>query len=225
MYKILIADDEKKIRETLSDYLVSKDFEVILAKDGEEAVDFALYENVFDLIILDAMMPKINGIEACRQIRKSQNVPILFLSALGEEKNLLAGYSVGADDYIVKPFPLSVLTEKRMAMIRRSKGTNQKNQLQISGIVLDYKTKRITAEGKEIVLPAKDFAILAYLMENKNIVLEREIILTRVWGYDFEGDTRVVDTHIKRIRKALGKKAGCIVTVVGTGYVFKEESI
>ena len=219
MYKILIADDEKKIRETLSDYLVSKDFEVILAKDGEEAVDFALYENVFDLIILDAMMPKINGIEACRQIRKSQNVPILFLSALGEEKNLLAGYSVGADDYIVKPFPLSVLTEKRMAMIRRSKGTNQKNQLQISGIVLDYKTKRITAEGKEIVLPAKDFAILAYLMENKNIVLEREIILTRVWGYDFEGDTRVVDTHIKRIRKALGKKAGCIVTVVGTGYV------
>lgn len=225
MYKILIADDEKKIRETLSDYLVSKDFEVILAKDGEEAVDFALYENVFDLIILDAMMPKINGIEACRQIRKSQNVPILFLSALGEEKNLLAGYSVGADDYIVKPFPLSVLTEKCMAMIRRSKGTNQKNQLQISGIVLDYKTKRITAEGKEIVLPAKDFAILAYLMENKNIVLEREIILTRVWGYDFEGDTRVVDTHIKRIRKALGKKAGCIVTVVGTGYVFKEESI
>ena len=225
MYKILIADDEKKIRETLSDYLVSKDFEVILAKDGEEAVDFALNENVFDLIILDAMMPKINGIEACRQIRKSQNVPILFLSALGEEKNLLAGYSVGADDYIVKPFPLSVLTEKCMAMIRRSKGTNQKNQLQISGIVLDYKSKRITAEGKEIVLPAKDFAILAYLMENKNIVLEREIILTRVWGYDFEGDTRVVDTHIKRIRKALGKKAGCIVTVVGTGYVFKEESI
>ena len=118
MYKILIADDEKKIRETLSDYLVSKDFEVILAKDGEEAVDLALYENVFDLIILDAMMPKINGIEACRQIRKSQNVPILFLSALGEEKNLLAGYSVGADDYIVKPFPLSVLTEKCMAMIR-----------------------------------------------------------------------------------------------------------
>ena len=225
MYKILIADDEKKIGETLSDYLVSKDFEVILAKDGEEAVDLALYENVFDLIILDAMMPKINGIEACRQIRKSQNVPILFLSALGEEKNLLAGYSVGADDYIVKPFPLSVLTEKRMAVIRRSKGTNQKNQLQISGIVLDYKTKRITAEGKEIVLPAKDFAILVYLMENKNIVLEWEIILTRVWGYDFEGDTRVVDTHIKRIRKALGKKAGCIVTVVGTGYVFKEESI
>lgn len=219
MYKILIADDEKKIRETLRDYLVSKDFEVILAKDGDEAVELALYENVFDLIILDVMMPRLNGIEACKQIRKSQNVPILFLSALGEEKNLLAGYSVGADDYIVKPFPLSVLTQKCMAMIRRSKGTNQKNQLQLSGITLNYSKKIVSIDSRELALSGKDFSILAYLMENKNIVLEREIILTKIWGYDFEGDTRVVDTHIKRIRKALGKKAGCIVTVVGSGYV------
>lgn len=223
MWKILIADDEKKIRETMKDYLSARGFLVTLAENGEEARNLALYSETFDLIILDVMMPKMNGIEVCRQIRKEMNTPILFLSALGEEENLLKGFKAGADDYIVKPFPLSVLAEKCSAMIRRHKGANQENRLTIAGITLDFACKKVEVDGVGSPITGKDFSLLAYLMENKNIVLEREIILSRIWGYDFEGDTRVVDTHIKRIRKALGEKAGCIKTIVGSGYVFRED--
>lgn len=223
MWKILIADDEKKIRETMKDYLKARGFEVTLAENGEEAYEFAICSDIYDLIILDVMMPKMNGIEVCRKIRKSKNVPILFLSALGEEKNLLAGYQVGADDYIVKPFPLSVLAEKCSAMIRRHKGTDMENKLSIAGITLDFNGRKAYVDGTEVPISGKDFSLLSYLMENKNIVLEREIILSRIWGYDFEGDTRVVDTHVKRIRKLLGDKADYIKTVVGSGYMFREE--
>lgn len=222
MWKILIADDEKKIRETMKDYLEAKGFEVMLAEDGEEALELVRYSDMYDLIILDVMMPKMSGIEVCRHIRKSKNVPILFLSALGEEKNLLDGYKVGADDYLVKPFPLSVLAEKCGAMIRRYKGVDKANKLSIAGITLDFGCRRVEVDGVEVTVSGKDFSLLVYLMENKNVVLEREIILSRIWGYDFEGDTRVVDTHIKRIRKQLGEKANCIKTVVGSGYMFQE---
>lgn len=223
MYKILIADDEKKIRETLSDYLKARNFEVSLAENGEEVLDLLADSGNYDLIILDVMMPKMNGIEACRQIRKTMNIPVLFLSALGEEQNLLAGYQVGADDYIVKPFPLSVLAEKCSAMIRRHKGVDRENKLTLAGITVDLASRKVFSDEVELQISGKDFSLLLYLMENKNIVLEREIILSRIWGYDFEGDTRVVDTHIKRIRKQLGDKANCIKTVVGSGYVFREE--
>ena len=223
MYKILIADDEIKLRETMRDYLVSKGFQIVLASDGEEALT-AAFAQVFDLIILDVMMPGINGIEVCREIRRQQNIPVLFLSALGEEEDLLTGYEAGADDYIVKPFPLSVLFQKCMAMIRRSKRVDQEHRLTGSGIVIDLIRKQVYVEGKEILFSGKDFRLLAYLMENKDVVLEREIILSRIWGYDFEGDTRVVDTHIKRIRKLLGDRAECIKTVIGSGYVYREES-
>lgn len=223
MYKILIADDEIKLRETMRDYLVSKGFQIVLASDGEEALT-AAFAQVFDLTILDVMMPGINGIEVCREIRRQQNIPVLFLSALGEEEDLLTGYEAGADDYIVKPFPLSVLFQKCMAMIRRSKRVDQEHRLTGSGIVIDLIRKQVYVEGKEILFSGKDFRLLAYLMENKDVVLEREIILSRIWGYDFEGDTRVVDTHIKRIRKLLGDRAECIKTVIGSGYVYREES-
>lgn len=223
MYKILIADDEIKLRETMRDYLVSKGFQIVLASDGEEALT-AAFAQVFDLIILDVMMPGINGIEVCREIRRQQNIPVLFLSALGEEEDLLTGYEAGADDYIVKPFPLSVLFQKCMAMIRRSKRVDQEHRLTGSGIVIDLIRKQVYVEGKEILFSGKDFRLLAYLMENKDVVLEREIILSRIWGYDFEGDTRVVDTHIKRIRKLLGDRAECIKTVIGSGYVYREGS-
>lgn len=223
MYKILIADDEIKLRETMRDYLVSKGFQIVLASDGEEALT-AAFAQVFDLIILDVMMPGINGIEVCREIRRQQNIPVLFLSALGEEEDLLTGYKAGADDYIVKPFPLSVLSQKCMAMIRRSKRVDQEHRLTGSGIVIDLIRKQVYVGGKEILFSGKDFRLLAYLMENKDVVLEREIILSRIWGYDFEGDTRVVDTHIKRIRKLLGDHAECIKTVIGSGYVYREES-
>lgn len=221
MYKILFTDDEIKIRETIKDYFSVKGVSVSLASDGREAVAAAESEN-FDLIILDVMMPVKNGIEACREIRKNCNTPVIFLSALGEEQDLLSGYGCGADDYIVKPFPLSVLYEKSVAMIKRSKGIDRENRITLSGITLDKNKVKVYAGGREISLASKDFQLLEYLMSNKNIVLSRSIILSRIWGYDFDGDDRVVDTHIKIIRKALGSNADCIKTVIGAGYRFEE---
>lgn len=221
MFKILFADDEAKIRETVNDYFTAKGVEVHLAEDGGKAVEL-VEENEYDLIILDVMMPVLNGLEACRRIRKLSKAPILFLSALGEERDLLGGYSSGADDYIVKPFPLSVLFEKSQRMIRRYRGLTDENLIISGEITLDKNRFKVFAGGKEITLSSKDFQLLEYLMSNKNIVLSRQIILSRVWGYDFEGDDRVVDTHIKIIRKALGEKACAIKTVVNVGYKFEE---
>lgn len=223
MYRVLIADDEKKIRETLGDYLKAKGFDVTLAKDGEEALVKA-QDEAFDIIILDVLMPGLNGIETCKEIRAFSDTPIVFLSALGEEADLLKGFSAGADDYIVKPFPLSVLEQKCRQVIRRSKGATSNEMLTAGGIAINYAAKSITVDGAKIpAITGKDFALLAYLMENKNIVLDREKILAKVWGYGFDGDARVVDTHIKNIRKALGEKGSLIETIIGTGYVFRGE--
>lgn len=220
MYKLLICDDEVKIRNTLYDYLNAKGFSVSLAENGEKAVEKALEES-FDLIILDVLMPRLNGLDACREIRKITDVPIIFLSALGEEEDLLKGYRHGADDYIIKPFPLSVLTQKIVTTINRHKGTDRNNRISIGEIILDYGTRQVFCHGDELMLPDKDFRLLALLMENKGIVLSRETILTKIWGYDFDGDDRVVDTHIKRLRKALGTEAKAIRTIIGTGYRFE----
>ena len=222
MYRILIADDEIKIRITLKDYLTAKGFDVTLAQDGEAAV-YSAETDSFDLIILDVMMPKKDGLEACREIREFTDIPILFLSALGEEENLLNGYQYGADDYIVKPFPLSVLCEKISSMIRRHKGLSADNTLSEGGVKLDMSTRQAFCDGKEIKLAQKDFKLLLLLMQNKGTVLSRDVILSKVWGWDFEGEDRTVDTHIKRIRKALGDKAHLIVTTSGVGYSFKRE--
>lgn len=220
MYKILLADDEIKIRETIRDYMSAKGICVTLAENGKTAVEAAEKES-FDLIILDVMMPVKNGIDACKEIREFSNTPILFLSALGEEQDLLNGYESGADDYIVKPFPLSVLYEKCVAMIKRSKGLDRENKLTLSGITLDKNTMKVYTDDKEITLAGKDFQLLEYLMVNKNTVLSRSLIVSRIWGYDFDGEDRVVDTHIKIIRKALGENAACIKTVIGAGYCFE----
>lgn len=222
MYKILIADDEIKIRETLKDYMTAKRMNVTLAKDGREAVEKAENET-FDLIILDVMMPVLDGLGACREIRSFTDTPILFLSALGEEEDLLEGYRNGADDYIIKPFPLSVLYEKILTMIKRSKGADKENKITLSGITLDLLRFKAFVDGAEVKLQSKDFNLLQLLMQNRGVVLDREKILVKVWGYGFEGDARVVDTHIKKIRKALGEKAECIKTVIGVGYLFEEK--
>ncbi len=222
MFRILICDDERKIRETLADYLVARGFIVSVAENGKTALRKVREQN-FDLIILDVLMPVSDGFTACREIREYTDIPIIFLSALGEEEDLIKGYKSGGDDYIVKPFPLSVLYEKITATINRHKGLDSKKRLSLKGITLDYATRKVLCDENEIILSDKDFRILALLMENKGIVLSRETILLKIWGYDFDGDERVVDTHIKRIRKALGEKGDCIATVIGSGYRFERE--
>ena len=220
MYKILIADDEVKIRNTIKDYLSAKGLSVTTAIDGEDAVE-KTEETEFDLIILDVMMPKKDGLKACEEIREYSSVPILFLSALGEETDYLKGFSSGGDDYIVKPFPLSVLYQKCLSMIAMSKGNLKRDEISLNGIVIDLAKRKVYVENEEVELTTKDYELLRYLMENKNIVLDRDKILNRIWGWDYDGSNRVVDTHIKRIRKALGEKAGCIKTVVNVGYTFE----
>lgn len=221
MFKILVCDDEIKIRETFSDYLSVKGFAVTLAQNGEEAVRMT-ENNDFDLIILDVMMPVMNGLEACKIIRRKTDTPILFLSALGEEQDILDGFRNGCDDYIVKPFPMSVLTEKCNVMIKRFKGNSLQDNISLSGINLDKRTRQVTIDNTVIELSNKTFLLLKLLMENNGTVLTREQILTKIWGWDFDGDERVVDTHIKKLRKALGEKAVHIKTVIGGGYSFRE---
>lgn len=221
MFSVLVADDEKAIRESIKDYLEAKGYSVKTATDGESALEL-FYENSFDLVILDVMMPKVDGFDACRAVRRASNLPVLFLTAKEQEADFLKGFECGCDDYVVKPFPLSVLYEKCNSIIKRYKGIDSANWLKVSGVALDLSCKRAYVGENEIKLSSKDFKILCYLMENKNIVLNRELILTFAWGYDFDGDDRVVDTHIKRIRKALGEKAECIKTIINTGYSFRE---
>ena len=211
MFSVLVADDEKAIRESIKDYLEAKGYSVKTATDGESALEL-FYENSFDLVILDVMMPKVDGFDACRAVRRASNLPVLFLTAKGQEADFLKGFECGCDDYVVKPFPLSVLYEKCNSLIKRYKGIDSANWLKVSGVALDLSCKRAYVGENEIKLSSKDFKILCYLMENKNIA----------WGYDFDGDDRVVDTHIKRIRKALGEKAECIKTIINTGYSFRE---
>ncbi|MBR3835208.1 MAG: response regulator transcription factor [Clostridia bacterium] len=221
MKKVLVCDDEIKIRETIYDYLCAKGFCVTLAENGEKAVYLAS-KQTFDLIILDVLMPGIDGFEVCRQIRKTSQVPVLFLTALGEEGDYLHGYSSGADDYIVKPFPLAVLVEKCNSIINRYSGENMQRILSVGEIVLNKDKFLVTVSGEEISLTNKMFNLLSLLIENQNIILSREQILNKVWGWDYDGDERVVDTHIKKLRKALGKEASHIHTVIGRGYVIKE---
>lgn len=221
MFFVLVADDEIKIRETIKDYLTAKGLKVVTAGDGAEALEL-FYRHNPDLIILDVMMPELNGFEACRAVRRKSNIPVLFLTAKGQEQDYLEGYECGCDDYIVKPFPLSVLYEKSMSLIKRYKGIDSTNVITAGGISLNLNSYKVEIDGKEISLSGKDFKLLYYLMENRNMVLNRDLILTYVWGYDFDGDSRVVDTHIKRLRKALGSKSDCIRTIVNIGYSFQE---
>lgn len=222
MSKVLVCDDEIKIRESYYEYLTAKGFDVTLATNGKEAVEKA-GEDCFDIIVLDVMMPVMNGLEACRKIRSFSETPILFLSALGEENDLLSGYRLGCDDYIVKPFPLAVLVQKLNAIIARNNGAKLQNEFTCEGITVNKEKFLVTVDGTEIPLANKTFRLLVLLMENKNNVLSREQILTKVWGWDFDGDERVVDTHIKKLRKALGEKSVHIRTVIGGGYSFREE--
>lgn len=216
--KILIVEDEEKLREVLCDYLRSRGEQPFEARDGVEALAL-IEEQPFDAVLLDIMMPKLDGLSVCRAVRRTNDVPIIFLTALSDEEDKLLGYELGADDYVTKPFTMSVLYAKITALIRR----NQRNvlagdRMEAAGITMDLARQKVFAGRREVVLTPKEFALLRCLMQNKNLVMSREQLLIKCWGYDYEGESRAVDTHIKRLREKLGDHAGCIRTVIKAGY-------
>ena len=216
--KILIVEDEAKLREVLCDYFRSKGDQPEEAEDGLRALEL-LKERDYDAVLLDIMMPELDGLSVCRAIRRNNDVPIIFLTALSDEEDKLLGYELGADDYVTKPFTMAVLYAKTTALIKRSRSSVLTgNRLEAGGILLDPAAGRVWAAGREVLLTPKEYAILRCLMQNKNRIMSREQLLVKCWGYDYEGEARAVDTHIKRLREKLGDQAACIKTVIKAGY-------
>jgi DNA-binding response OmpR family regulator len=217
-YKVLIVEDEPKLRQILQDYFVSKGDLPTAAADGLTALEIA-ENNTFDGVLLDIMMPGLDGLSVCRALRRNSDVPIIFLTALSDEEDKLEGYRLGGDDYITKPFSMAVLYAKLTALIQRSRGSiRQTDTLTAGPIQLRLSAKRVFVDGQEVMLTPKEYALLEMLMRSRNTVLSRERLLELCWGYDYEGDVRAVDTHIRRLREKLGSAAALIRTVVKTGY-------
>ena len=216
--RILIVEDEAKLREVLSDYFRSKGEQPFEAANGREALRL-LEENDYDAVLMDIMMPELDGLSLCRAVRKTNDVPIIFLTALSDEEDKLLGFELGADDYVTKPFTMSVLYAKTMALIKRNqRSVLAGDRMEAAGITLELAAGRVFAGRREISLTPKEFALLRCLMQNKNLVMSREQLLVKCWGYDYEGESRAVDTHIKRLREKLGEHADCIKTVIKAGY-------
>ena len=220
-YTILIAEDEPKLREVLSDYFISRGDAPVTAAAGMQALELAQTRE-FDGVLLDIMMPQLDGFGVCRALRKNSDVPIIFLTALSDEEDKLLGYELGADDYVTKPFTMSVLYAKLSALIKRSRGSVLTgDRLTAGDISLTLSSQKVTVAGKEVKLTPKEYALLLCLMRNRNTVLSREQLLVKCWGYDYEGESRAVDTHIKRLREKLGDAASIIRTVIKAGYVLE----
>lgn len=222
MYNLLIAEDEPKQRRIIRDYFQKRDFQVTEAEDGLGALE-QVKRREFDIVLLDVMMPGLDGFSVCRAIRREQDMPILFLTARIAEEDQLTGYQVQADDYVTKPFSLPVLHAKVCALLQRQRGGfSRKNELSCGEIQINLDTREVTAGGRAVSMTPKVYSLLVYLMSNKNRILTREQILDKVWGQDVFCYDRVVDTTIKKLRKALGSQAGCIQTIVGVGYSLRE---
>lgn len=219
--KVLVVDDESRMRKLVNDFLSRKNYEVIEAADGEEAIDVFYADKDISLIILDVMMPKMDGWEVCKQIRKNSSVPIIMLTAKGEENDELTGFDCGADEYISKPFSPKILTARVDALIRRTYQIDSSEIIEIGGIEIDKAAHLVKIDGEEIDLSFKEFELLSYFVENKGIALSREKILNNVWNYDYFGDARTIDTHVKKLRKKMGEKGDCIRTIWGMGYKFE----
>ena len=220
--RILVVDDESRMRKLVRDFLVREGYEVLEAGDGEEALDIFYREKDIALIILDVMMPKRNGFEVCREIRETSKVPIIMLTAKGEESDELNGFELGVDEYISKPFSPKILVARVGAILRRSgKKQDEEAAVSMGGIVLDKAAHMVTVDGERIDLSYKEFELLAYFMENAGIALSREKILNSVWNYDYFGDARTIDTHVKKLRAKMGDKGKYITTVWGMGYKFE----
>ena len=216
--KILVVDDESRMRKLVRDFLVKKDFEVLEAGDGEEALDVFYNEKNIALVILDVMMPKINGWDVCREIRENSKVPIIMLTAKGAENDELLGFELGVDEYISKPFSPKILVARVEAILRRANKYSANDTLTCGGIELNKTAHMVSVDGKNIELSFKEFELLTYFMENQGIALSREKILNHVWNYDYFGDARTIDTHVKKLRSKLGDKGEYIKTVWGMGY-------
>ena len=221
MAKILVVDDEQKIREVIRKYAEVSGHEVTEAGDGMSAVGLCKL-NDFDLIIMDIMMPKLDGFSACREIRKEKNAPIIVLSARSEEYDKLLGFDIGIDDYVVKPFsPKELMARANAILARKSSETHTVEQLDFDGLSISIATRTVSVDGEKVELTPKEYDLLFYLVENKNIALSRDKLLSDIWGYDFFGDDRTIDTHIKNLRNNLGKHREHIVTLRGVGYKFE----
>lgn len=218
--KILVVDDESRMRKLVKDFLSVKGFTVVEAANGEEAVDVFFEQKDIVLIILDVMMPKMDGWETLRTIRKYSQVPIIMLTARGEERDELQGFDLGVDEYISKPFSPKILVARVEAILRRSNSVPA-DEMEIGGICIDKAAHQVSIDGKNIELSFKEFELLAYFLENQGIALSREKILNNVWNYDYFGDARTIDTHVKKLRSKIGEKGDYIKTIWGMGYKFE----
>lgn len=222
MYQLLVVDDEAKIREVIREYAEFDGYEVTEAEDGMTAIGLVKL-NDYDLIILDIMMPKLDGFSACKEIKKIKDVPVIMLSARGEEYDKLFGFELGIDDYVVKPFsPKELMARINVVLARRNAAPQTRSDvLKFGGLEINIAARTVSVDGERIDLTPKEYDLLFYLIENRNIALSRDKLLSDIWGYDFFGDDRTIDTHIKNLRNALGPYRDYIVTLRGVGYKFE----
>ncbi len=218
--KILVVDDESRMRKLVKDFLVKSGYEVIEARDGSQALDIFYEQKDIALIILDVMMPQIDGWEVCREVRQYSKVPIIMLTAKSDERDELQGFQLGVDEYISKPFSPKILVARVEAILRRTNQLDKGENLEAGGIMVDKVAHSVTIDGKAIDLSYKEFELLSYFMGNKGIALSREKILNNVWNYDYFGDARTIDTHVKKLRSKMGEKGEMIKTIWGMGYKF-----
>lgn len=224
--RILVVDDEEKIRNVIKEYAEFEGYEISEANDGMEAVSICKTED-FDIIIMDIMMPRLDGFSAIKEIKKTKNIPVLMLSARGEEYDKLFGFEIGIDDYVVKPFSPKELMARVNAIVKRGKKAKEEEnsnngRYEFEGLIVDTLARNVYVDGEKKDLTPKEYELLQYLIVNKNIALSREKILNEVWGYDFYGEDRTVDTHVKMLRNSIGKYRDKIITVRGMGYKFEE---
>ena len=223
MYRILVVDDEERIRQIIRKYAEFEGYQVEEASNGMQAVHICRHEN-FDLIIMDIMMPELDGFSACREIRKTTSTPVIMLSARGEEYDRIHGFELGVDDYVIKPFSPKELMMRVGAILKRAKGgigDSQREMVSFGGLTVDFTGRIVYIDGKRVDMTPKEYELLFYMVKNQGIALTREKLINEVWGYDFMGDDRTLDTHIKLLRKSLGPYSGYIVTLRGVGYRFE----
>lgn len=221
--KILVVDDESRMRKLVGDFLTKNNYDVVEAEDGAQAVDIFFEQNDIVLIILDVMMPKMDGWQVCKEIREYSKVPIIMLTAKSDERDELLGFELGVDEYISKPFSPKILVARVEAILRRTSQISADEVLEAGGITVNKAAHSVSVDGEPVELSYKEFELLTYFMENKGIALSREKILNSVWNYDYFGDARTIDTHVKKLRSKMGAKGELIKTIWGMGYKFEVE--